>query len=152
MHRRTACALALLLAASLGCGSDGTGGEAREARGPGSASAILAERGRELFARYCAACHGVAARGDGPAAPALSRPPADLTAIAARRGGRFPDAEIGGWIDGRFESPAHGTREMPVWGVQLRSELPPSGLEEEIVRGQIEMLVEYLRSIQRPAP
>ena len=150
MHRRTACALALLL---VGCaGAGGAGGDESQTRGAAPASAILAERGRELFQRYCAACHGASAEGDGPAAPALRTAPPDLTRIAARRAGRFPDAEIASWIDGRFESPAHGTREMPVWGVQLRYELPASGLEEEIVRGQIEMLIEYLRSIQRPTP
>jgi cytochrome c oxidase cbb3-type subunit 2 len=31
------------------------------------------ERGRELFALYCARCHGAEGRGDGPLAPALDR-------------------------------------------------------------------------------
>jgi mono/diheme cytochrome c family protein len=144
MPRRTACALALLLAGCLGGGDAGSG-----RREP--ASTILAERGEALYLRTCAPCHGASARGDGPAAPALRVAPPDLTQIAARRGGAFPAADVASWIDGRFETAAHGSREMPVWGVQLRSELPVSGLEEEIVRGQVEMLVEYLRSIQRPA-
>jgi mono/diheme cytochrome c family protein len=143
MPRRTACALALLLA---GCAGGGDAGGMRE-----PVNAVLAERGELLYLRYCASCHGASARGDGPAAPALRVTPPDLTAVAARRGGVFPAADVATWIDGRFESAAHGSREMPVWGVQLRYELPPSGLEEEIVRGEVEMLVEYLRAIQRPA-
>jgi putative copper export protein/mono/diheme cytochrome c family protein len=36
--------------------------------------------GQALFAANCTACHGVDARGDGPAAKSLPEPPADLTA------------------------------------------------------------------------
>jgi mono/diheme cytochrome c family protein len=32
---------------------------------------VVAIEGRELFVRYCASCHGVSGRGDGPAAAAL---------------------------------------------------------------------------------
>lgn len=39
----------------------------------------LLERGRVLFAENCAACHGEAGRGDGPAAAGLLPPPRDLT-------------------------------------------------------------------------
>ncbi len=105
-------------------------------------------QGADLYQRYCASCHGLGARGDGPVAASLRTPPPDLTAIAARRGGSFPAGEIASWIDGRFEPGAHGTREMPVWGIALRNALPDTGLEQEIVRGQIDMLVDYLRTLQ----
>ncbi|MGH7585494.1 MAG: FTR1 family protein [Gemmatimonadales bacterium] len=36
-------------------------------------------RGKQLFGRSCAGCHGDAGRGDGPAAAGLEPPPADLT-------------------------------------------------------------------------
>jgi len=49
---------------------------------------------QQYFVRYCSACHGIGGRDDGPAAPALRTPPADLTRMAQRRGGRFPRAEI----------------------------------------------------------
>ena len=64
----------------------------------------------------------------------------------------YTDAEVASVIDGRFEIAAHGSRDMPIWGARLRDELPEGGLSEEIVRGQITMLVDYLKSIQRPAP
>lgn len=38
-----------------------------------------ATRGREIYARQCAVCHGDRGIGDGPAAPSLLPPPADLT-------------------------------------------------------------------------
>jgi copper resistance protein D len=37
-------------------------------------------RGAELYRRHCVSCHGVAGYGDGPAARALPKDPADLTA------------------------------------------------------------------------
>src|SRR5512144_687959 len=80
---------------------------------------LLLTLGEQEFSRNCAVCHGNDGHGNGPAAPALRTPPADLTRIAERRGGKFPDAEIAAKIDGRFEVIAHGSREMPVWGVHL---------------------------------
>ena len=111
---------------------------------------VLAELGAPLFQRYCVACHGTGGRGDGPAAKALVTPPADLTTLAARRGGKFPTSEIAQFIDGRFEVSAHGSREMPVWGQRFGADVPDAGVGESIARGNIATLVEYLKSIQRP--
>jgi len=109
----------------------------------------LAEMGADIYQRRCASCHGVDARGHGPASGALRVPPSDLTRIAHRRGGEFPAAEIALFIDGRFDLPAHGSRDMPVWGARLGEAIPESTLAEEIVRGKIATLLEYLKSIQR---
>jgi hypothetical protein len=38
---------------------------------------------------------------------------------------------------------------MPVWGERFGETIPDSGVGEEIARGKIAVLVEYLRSIQR---
>ena len=111
---------------------------------------MLVEVGRGEFATYCASCHGVDAKGGGPAGAALLTPPPDLTRLAARRGGRFPADEIAAWIDGRLAPSAHGTREMPVWGVHFTRGLPPGDLTQDLVRGRILTLVEYLRSVQAP--
>ena len=111
---------------------------------------LLAEMGAPLFLNYCAACHGREGRGDGPATKALVKRPADLTQIAARRGGAFPNGEIGRFIDGRFDLPAHGSREMPVWGQHFGADVPDAGVGESIARGNIASLLEYLKSIQRP--
>lgn len=118
----------------------------------GGADPLLAEMGGEYFQAYCASCHGADARGDGPVAGSLKSRPADLTQIASRRGGVFPDGEIARFIDGRFTVGAHGTREMPIWGTSLGADIPESSIAEEVVRGKIAMLVEYLKSIQVPAP
>jgi len=109
----------------------------------------LAEMGAEIYIRRCAACHGVEARGHGPAMEAMKVPPTDLTLIAHHRGGEFPDGEIALFIDGRFDLPAHGSRDMPIWGERLGEAIPESSVAEEIVRGKIATLIEYLKSIQR---
>ena len=79
--------------------------------------------GAVLYARHCAACHGTEGRGDGPVAPALRRPPNDLTLLARENGGRFDTAHVATVIDGRSPVVEHGTREMPVWGVVFEAEL-----------------------------
>ncbi|MBW2316517.1 MAG: cytochrome c [Deltaproteobacteria bacterium] len=75
--------------------------------------------GAAVFGVYCASCHGVEGRGDGPVAEALHQRPADLTRIASSEGW-FPNSLILMIIDGRYAS--HGGREMPVLGAQLSRE------------------------------
>ena len=104
--------------------------------------------GRQYFVRYCSACHGIEGRGDGPAAPALRTPPADLTRIAQRRGGHFPVAEIAAYIDGRTWIAAHGQREMPVWGERFGEMVGHDELGEAVIRSHLQFLIAYLQSIQ----
>jgi mono/diheme cytochrome c family protein len=142
MKRSLALAFAAALLPAL------AGAEAPAGEPPRS---LPVDLGAQLYGRHCASCHGLAGVGDGPAARALSRTPADLTRIAARRGGAFPDAEIAQWIDGRFEVPAHGTREMPIWGRKLADPIAEDASGEEVARGRIDLLIEYLRTLQVPA-
>jgi hypothetical protein len=37
---------------------------------------------------------------------------------------------------------------MPVWGERLGERVPEAGVSEEVVRGQVSVVVEYLRSLQ----
>ena len=107
----------------------------------------VVDAGRHLFATYCASCHGVTGRGNGPAAEELRRRPADLTQLAKRNGGVFNGARIHGIVDGRAVK-AHGTMEMPVWGdaFKWREGLPEAGIKD-----RIDALVRYLESIQERA-
>jgi mono/diheme cytochrome c family protein len=114
-----------------------------------SASEIVSRLGHESFLQYCAACHGIDARGGGPAGASLKTAPTDLTTIAARSGGKFSDVDVASRIDGRSMPTAHGSREMPVWGERFSAQLGGGDVGEEAVRGQILVLLEYLRSIQR---
>ena len=77
--------------------------------------------GHEMFTHYCAVCHGADANGAGPAADALKKTPADLTQIARKNGGKFPEVHVMRVIKGDDVVSAHGSRDMPVWGELLRS-------------------------------
>lgn len=110
----------------------------------------------EYFSK-CAPCHGAAGKGDGPMRKQLVTAPSDLTTYAKRNGGAFPTQLAWGVIDGRpTEIGAHGTREMPIWGQDLRRESfrPPDRMKpgdpspEWYVAGRISALIDYLATIQ----
>jgi mono/diheme cytochrome c family protein len=100
--------------------------------------------GAGTFKAYCAQCHGLTGRGDGPAAKALKTPPADLTLIAKRHNGQFPSSNVRGSIAGDPATPAHGTREMPMWGPVFRSVENPS-----VTELRLSNLVKYLEQLQQ---
>ena len=105
--------------------------------------------GAELFRVFCASCHGKHATGEGPVAPALNVRVPDLTRLAWRDGGEFPREDVRRAIDGRLEYRAHGSREMPVWGIRfydLSSSEPQA--ERAKVDAMIDKLVDYLESVQ----
>jgi mono/diheme cytochrome c family protein len=106
--------------------------------------------GSDLFLRYCASCHGADAKGNGPMAGSLKIPPADLTTLAKRAGGRFDEGAVMATIDGRRLVAAHGSREMPVWGALFEEEREREGKPFQAYVGllQSRALSDYLRSIQ----
>lgn len=107
---------------------------------------IRSVKGPDLFRAYCASCHGVDAKGNGPAAPALKAKVPDLTVLAKNNGGRFPDARVRKAIMGDDVIASHGSREMPIWGPIFHQ------IEEDIDRGNVRLdnLAKYLESIQVP--
>jgi len=109
--------------------------------------------------RDCASCHGAGGKGNGPEATSLVVKPADLTVLAKKNGGQFPTAYVRQVIDGRAHVAAHGSREMPVWGVQFQVVPPdqpqapseqPFGYREDKVQARIEALIAYLAQLQEP--
>jgi len=107
--------------------------------------------GQELYTKFCASCHGASATGDGPIAKSLKRKPADLTSIARRYGGAFPEKRIEEVVDGRVDVAAHGPSAMPVWGQEFtRDQEGKAGAERDSAR-VIHKIVEYVRSLQSNA-
>ena len=101
--------------------------------------------GRDTFNYYCASCHGRDARGNGPIASTLKTRPANLTKLAANNHGQFPIERVKAIVtQGRPDTPAHGSSDMPVWGPIFQS-LDPS---DPIARARIDNVVAYLESIQ----
>ncbi len=108
-----------------------------------------ADSGVRLYTASCASCHGMDARGNGAVAPMLRIPVPDLTLIASRRGGAFPEDEIYRIIDGQADLSAHGPRNMPVWGYEFFGANPDDELAHREATRKVESLVEFLGSIQR---
>jgi len=101
--------------------------------------------GPEMYRSYCASCHGLSGKGDGPAAPALKAMPTDLTALAKANGGAFPTLRVNYVLSMATSIPAHGSKDMPVWGVLFREmESGSAGF----TRLRIQNLLTYLESIQ----
>ena len=101
--------------------------------------------GKIRFEQYCAVCHGGGAKGDGPFASLLTKRPADLTILAKQNGGEFPFGRAYDTIDGRNMLSAHGSRDMPIWGKEMKE----AGLGGETgLRGRLVETLIYLRSIQ----
>lgn len=117
---------------------------------PFAAPAQDLEEGADLFVRYCATCHGMEARGDGPMASIMIIQPTDLTALAAENGGVFPRISAIARIDGRDPLIAHGSP-MPIFGGFFEG-------QGETIRGEDGVLImtskpvldllAYLESIQ----
>lgn len=97
-----------------------------------------------MFDSYCAVCHGKEGKGNGPAATALNKAPADLTRISARNGGTFPEVKVKRYIEGLDEVPAHGTRDMPMWGELFRS------LNRDTAQIRVQALSNHIKSMQVP--
>jgi hypothetical protein len=101
--------------------------------------------GEDSFRFYCAPCHGVSGKGDGPVAQSLKTPPADVTLLTRRNGGMFPRADLISYVTGTSDKlPTHGPRDMPVWGPIFRA-LDTSDVR---VKVRIENIVDYIESIQ----
>lgn len=96
---------------------------------------------------HCLNCHGSSGNGQGPMAELLKITPADLTRLAENNDGEFPSDKIYRTIDGREEIAAHGSRQMPIWGIGFQIPGRDSD-QEEAVRAKILDLVAYLETLQ----
>jgi mono/diheme cytochrome c family protein len=107
------------------------------------------EAGENLYHQHCGSCHGTTGEGNGPVATLLDPKPANLTKLTQGNGGAFPEAKLLRVIDGRDPVVAHGTREMPIWGRRFSEGPPPGPGTGTMARGQVLLLLQYLKSIQR---
>jgi len=104
-----------------------------------------ATNGKQMYASYCAACHGVDGKGHGPTASALKAQPTDLTVLSKNNHGKFPDAHVVTVLQFGSELPSHGSQEMPIWGPILGN-MNHYNLQDKQLR--ISNLSRYLETIQ----
>lgn len=138
-------ALTLALALLLPAPGFPQGGASTPAIEKKAAPVTSAASGAEMFRAYCASCHGVSGKGDGPAAPALSKMPANLTLLASQNGGKYPSQKVEEILRHGPSLPAHGSIEMPTWGPALRA---VSGNNDAVVKLRIANLNDYIRNLQ----
>ena len=108
------------------------------------AKATSAASGKEMFVAYCASCHGLDGKGNGPAAPALKNQPGDLTLLAQKNGGNFPTMRVMSSIRDVTQN-VHGSKDMPVWGPVFRA---LSKGDQAQVQLRITNLTHYVESMQ----
>lgn len=99
--------------------------------------------GSDDYRRYCSACHGVAADGNGPVANVLDPRPPALTRLHRNYGSPLGTRFVA-YVMGTKMPRAHGTSEMPVWGRNLEEK---DGTDPQAVR-TIWRIAEYLESLQ----
>ena len=120
-------------------------GTASQKTGPSTPPLVIESMyGPDLYRLYCASCHGRDAKGNGPVAGALKVGPPDLTVLARQRKGVFSAVEVEAIIRGGTAVSAHGSVEMPVWGLVFNA-LDPSDAR---VNARISALVSHIASIQ----
>ncbi|MBU2581582.1 MAG: cytochrome c [Alphaproteobacteria bacterium] len=104
--------------------------------------------GEDEFLWNCAECHGFEGKGDGPLAKALIKPPADLTKIAERNVGVFPEDTIAAMIAGKESVMGHQSFQMPKFWERFERSEGQRGFDPAEVR--IKAIVDYLKTIQAP--
>lgn len=117
-----------------------------EAQTEAKYDASAAAKGAVVYVRYCVSCHGKGARGDGPLAADLRVPVPDMTTLAARSGGRFPEGRVQRIIESGEVLRGHGTPDMPAWGDAFKR---TGGTDAPTPEQAIRNLTHYLWSLQR---
>ena len=137
MERRPACfsliaafAVAGLIFGAHNARAQNPGGdaEARKVKNPVAPTAASVTSGAATFKKYCAYCHGTAAKGDGPLTPKGMTMPADLT-------------------DEKWD---RGSTDGEIFAVIMKGAGPKfemKGLEGKIAEREAWQIVHFLRSL-----
>ena len=136
--------LILLVALVLGLSASAIGQDTAKTIKKVNARPTATLNGVDLFKEYCAVCHGNDAKGSGPAADALKKRPADLTQLARKNNGEFPELHVMNFIKGQDIVAAHGSRDMPIWGSIFSS----MSSNQDLVQVRTYALVKYLEELQ----
>ncbi len=101
--------------------------------------------GKDMFKQYCAACHGLDAKGHGPASVSLKVTPSNLTTLSKRHGGEFPTDLVTNVLRFGPGIAAHGSSDMPTWGPIFQY---MDNYNQTVVQKRIKNLCDYIASLQ----
>ena len=144
-------ALVTMLATSAVAGGNGAQDQGNQSTKPAVKQVptrnVNPASGKDMYTEYCASCHGPTGSGNGPAASAMKVPPANLTELASKNGGKFPYAKVQTAIKGDADMPsAHGSKQMPVWGPTLWQVSQHNEAQTQL---RIRNLADYIASLQK---
>jgi mono/diheme cytochrome c family protein len=103
--------------------------------------------GKQMYTSYCAPCHGVDGRGNGPVAAALKVAPSDLTLLSKDHNGKFPSTHVMAVLQFGAETPAHGTAQMPIWG-PIFGQMDHPAMNQDVQTLRISNLTRYVETLQ----
>ena len=136
---------ALILITSMAAAQDKTTAESKPVIQHVTVASTSPASGKEMYTAYCAVCHGTDAKGAGPAASALKTAPANLTLLSKNDGGKYPAMKVTSAIRGSNDLPAHGSKDMPIWGDLFWS--MSHGHDGE-VQQRVSNLTHYIETLQ----
>lgn len=99
--------------------------------------------GKAMFGSYCAPCHGVNGKGNGPLSSSLKRSPANLTMLSRNNGGVYPATHVVGVI--RFGT-GHEQGVMDLWSTTL--DKIDTNSNHDATQLRISNLSRYLETLQ----
>ena len=105
--------------------------------------------GKDMYLKYCASCHGITGKGDGPVSRDLKVKMPDLTVLKRSNQGMYPTDRVLSSIDGSRSVRAHGDRNMPVWGEVFRKEHEKEKYTELTALLKAKLIAEYVGTLQR---
>lgn len=104
--------------------------------------------GKQLYGKYCSACHGPGGKGDGVVSQLMTVKPTDLTLLAKKGNGKLDLHDLVRVIDGRETVRAHGDSDMPVWGEVFTAEEGDAPDRHAVARGKVILIADFIESIQ----
>ena len=138
MHRTVLLSALLFAVCAVGAGGNPAQDQDKE-----QLPANYVPSGGQIYKQYCAACHGVDAKGNGPVRVRLKIPAPDLTTLTKRHGGKFPYAYVTGVLRFAPGVPSHGSGDMPMWGPLFEYYYSQSSAQR-----RIQNLCDYLATLQ----
>ena len=107
-----------------------------------------ADSGAQMFKSYCASCHGVTGKGDGPAVEFLKTTPPNLRTMAQRNHGKYPATKVASMLHFGPGTQAHGALDMPTWGPLFRSLDSEPASHSRMAELRVYNLTGFIESIQ----
>lgn len=104
--------------------------------------------GRQMYASYCANCHGLDGRGHGVTAASLQTPPADLTVLSRNNHGVYPAQHVEAVLRFGAETGGHTSKAMPVWSTVLGKIDHINSASGNLEAMRISNIVQYVETLQ----